>query len=83
MLVAEPAADVRLKRLSPEGLSEWLALIGRCDLLHSDIVDGHELAEIDPAVVDEWDEAGLVERLPFGTLRMLALKSVWVLDHAA
>ena len=83
MLVAEPAADSRLRGLSARALSEWLVTVAECDLLHTDILEAHRLVEVDPALIDEWERAALVVRLPFGTVRMLALKSLWERDHAA
>ena len=83
MLIVEPVADSRLRGLSAEALSEWLVTVARCDLLHTDILEAHEFASVAPEVIEEWEQSILATRLPFGSLRMLALKSLWELDHAA
>jgi len=83
MLAADPAVDPRVQGLSSEALAAWMLTVDHCDLMGTDILDVYEVARLDEALVLEWERSALVARLPWGSLRMLELKELWQLDHAA
>ncbi len=83
MLLVEPAGDPLLRPLSAEALSEWLAAVGDCDRFHTDILEARELDHASEDVIDEWEHAALVLRLPFGNLRFLARGRLWDCDRAS
>ena len=82
LLVAEPESEPILSPLSAEALSAWLGAVGHCGSFHTDIVDIHELSETSDEVMDEWEHAALVERLPWGNVRFLARKRLWDFNRA-
>ena len=79
LLVADTAANPLLALLSSDARSAWLGAVGRCDLLHTDILEPHELDDhgVSEETVDEWEQAALVARLPFGNVRFLARGLLW------
>jgi hypothetical protein len=76
-LVVEPALDLALERLSPDARSAWLVAVMHCDRVESDIVPARELDGADESVVDQWVQAGLAARMPFGHVRLLARGRLW------
>jgi hypothetical protein len=81
LLVAEPAADPLLKSLSPEALSAWLAAVGDCDRYRTDILEPRRVQYASWDVIEEWERAALVVRLPFGNLRFLGRGRLWDTDR--
>jgi hypothetical protein len=80
LLVAEPAADPRLSKLSHDALSSWFAAVTRCGMFNTDILEREELDGASDFDVDEWVNAALAARLPLGYMRMLAGGSLWEHD---
>jgi hypothetical protein len=76
-LVVEPALDPALERLSLGARSAWLVAVMHCDDLASDIVAARELDGADESVIDQWVQAGLAARMPFGHVRLLARGRLW------
>ncbi len=81
LIVVEPSTHPILRRLSPEALAAWHLAISRCDRFRTDLVEVHELQGVGDALIDEWEQASLAARLPFGHVRMLGRGRLWQYDH--
>jgi hypothetical protein len=80
LLIPIPADDPVLALLSPGALRAWLEVVAHCGSFRTDLVGLEQLQGVDSALIDEWDRAHLVSRLPFGHLRVLARGRLWDYD---
>lgn len=81
LIVSEPTKHPVLMRLSPEAFHAWHVAVGRCDRFRTDLVDVHELAGVSEELIDEWVDAALASRLPFGHVRILGRGRIWEYDN--
>ena len=81
LIVVEPTKHPVLKRLSPAALEAWHIAVARCDRFRTDLVDVHELVDVGEEVIDEWEQAAVARRLPFGHVRILGRGRLWEYDH--
>jgi hypothetical protein len=76
LLIGDPEDDPALAALSIGAWNAWARTVARCATTRSDIVHLNVLEASDEDV-EEWERAELVQRLPFGNLRMLRRGSLW------
>ena len=76
LLIADPEDDQALAALTMSAWNEWARAVHYCASIRSDLVQLQSL-DVAEEIVEEWEAAGLVQRLPFGNLRMLGRGSLW------
>jgi hypothetical protein len=76
LLIGDPQDDRALAGLTPEAWHAWVHAVDRCARARNDIVSLQTLG-VREELLDEWEQAALVQRLPFGNVRLLRRGSLW------
>ena len=77
MLLINPPDHPRLSKLDEGALDEWNVAIGRCARLRTDILGPRHLSDLDVDAIEAWEQAGIVDPLPFGHRRFRDRGRVW------
>jgi len=81
-LVTDPANDPVLEQLKPPARHAYVNAVGHCVRYRTDLMTPHELQRLEPGVVDEWENAKLAQKLPWGHVRLLGRPDLWDFDIA-
>jgi len=80
LLVTDLTNDPLLGKLNPPARYAYLDAVGHCVRHSTDLLAPRELQRVDPKLIDEWEAAALVQRLPFGHFRILGRPELWDFD---